>query len=293
MSRKAIIVTGGSGYILRNFNFEKFKNEFEIFFIKNKKNFDTDISYIKNDLEILFSEINNKSFDKILFISFGSHLGGDDPGLYFKSIENIKKVFYQFKTKKLKIYIYHASSFSIFNPNKNCSLLSFLNKEKIDLRGAYSFSKKEQNEIIKEFTLKNIEVKSRIVHLGHVYDRENKLINLFKAKSIKISRIVFSSLYSPFKLINPTSLNLIHKDLSKFIKSYYEQTERIMEYPLTDKKNRISLFNIFLKEKLLFISPFPIIVCTFSQLVILFLPKHSNLSYILKKYLQMNNSVKI
>lgn len=293
MYKKAIIVTGARGYILKNFNFQKFQNVFDIFFIRNKKEFKEDITYKIEDLEILFSDINNKLYEDILFISFGSHLGGDDPGLYFKSIENIKNLICFLKNTKKNIYIYHASSFSIFNPNKNCSLFSFLNTEEIDLRGAYSFSKKEQNKIITEFTLKNKRIRTKLVHIGHVYDNKNKLINLFKAKSKKISIFVFSILYSPFKLINPTSVNVIHNDIDRFIKNYKKESNRIVEYPLTDKKNKISLFRIFLKDKLLFISPIPVFVCTISPLIIKVLTKHSNLSYLLKKYMQMNNSVKL
>ncbi len=293
MSKKAIIVTGGSGYILKNFNFHKFQNVFDIFFIRNRKEIKEDISYEIEDLEILFSEINNNLYDDILFISFGSHLGGDDPGLYFKSIENIKKVIIYLNNTKKNIYIYHASSFSIFNPNKNCSLFSFLNRKKIDLRGAYSFSKKEQNKVITKFTLKNKRIRSKLVHIGHVYDDNHKLINLFRAKSKKISIFVFSILYSPFKLINPTSVNVIHNDINSFIKNYKKESNRIVDYPLTDKKNTISLFRIFLKDKLLFISPIPIFVCTLSPLILSVLPRHSNLSYLLKKYMQMNNSVKL
>ena len=111
--------------------------------------------------------------------------------------------------------------------------------------------------------------------------------------SVKVLNFVFSILYSPFKLINPTSLDVIHNDLTMFIKNHEKNQKRINEYPLIDNNKEISLFNIFLKEKLIFISPIPIIVCTFSPIMINLLPKHSNLSYLLKKYLQMNNSIKL
>ena len=102
--------------------------------------------------------------------------------------------------------------------------------------------------------MKNKRIRSKLVHIGHVYDDNHKLINLFEAKSKKISIFVFSILYSPFKLINPTSVNVIHNDLNQFIKNYKKESKQIVQYPLTDKKNKISLFRIFLKDKLLLFS---------------------------------------
>ena len=73
MYKKAIIVTGGSGYILKSFNFNKFENVFDIFFIRNKKKFKEDITYKIEDLEILFSEIKinyMKIYIYLIWITF-------------------------------------------------------------------------------------------------------------------------------------------------------------------------------------------------------------------------------
>ena len=146
--------------------------------------------------------------------------------------------------------------------------------------------------MLKDLEKKYNFVKCKIVHIGHVYDKRNKLIFRFTSKSIRFKRIIFSFLYSPFKLVNPTSIDLIHSDISSFIKKDKNKIRKYDEINLTDKESPISIFRVFLRQKMLFFSPIPILICTFGPFVLLFLPKYSNISYLLRKYLQMNNSIK-
>jgi len=292
MSKNALIVTGGNGYILENFNFKIFSKNNDLFFIHSSKKKDFEISYNEKDLEFLKKNIISGEYEQIILISFGSHLGGTDPGLYFKSVKNLNSLLKSLVKTKKEIFIYHASSFSIFNPSENCSLLGFLLKEKEDLRGPYSYSKKQQNLLLKDYEKKYNIIKCKIVNIGHVYDKRNKLAFRFTSKSIRFKRIIFSFLYSPFKLVNPTSIDLIHSDIASFINKDKKKISKYDEINLTDKESPISIFRVFVREKILFFSPIPILICTFGPFLLLLLPKYSNISYLLRKYLQMNNSIK-
>tara|TARA_Y100000589_G_scaffold331312_1_gene384274 strand:+ start:528 stop:1409 length:882 start_codon:yes stop_codon:yes gene_type:complete len=292
MSNKVLVVTGSGGYILKGFDFNKFKVKYDIFYIKNKKINSLDITYSEKDLDLLIKKIIDNNYTEINLISFGSHLGGSDPGQYFKSVQNLENLLNKFIYIHKPIYIYHASSFSIFDPMNNSSLFSFLIKEKEDLRGAYSFSKKLQNLSIKDFIKNNELAKSIVVHIGHVYDKQNKLIFRFTSKSIRFYKFIFSFLYSPFKLINPTSVNSIHSDIKFFLESNKFIMNKYEEKVLTDVDSPISLFRVFMKEKFIFISPLSILICTISPFLLLFIPKNSFINFILRKYLQMNNSIR-
>ena len=292
MSKSALIITGGNGYILKNFKFKKFSKKYDLFFIHSIKKKEFEISYKVNDLEFLNQKIIIGQYKEILLISFGSHLGGTDPGLYFKSVENLNLLLISLVKTKKEIFIYHASSFSIFNPSKNCSLFGFLLKDKEDLRGPYSYSKKQQNNVLREFEKKYNFIKCKIIHIGHVYDNKNKLIFRFISNSYKFKRIIFSFLYSPLKLVNPTSIDLIHSDIENFINKDKKVIKKYEEINLTDIESPISIFKIFMRQKILFISPIPFIICTFAPILLILLPKYSNISYILRKYLQMNNSIR-
>tara|TARA_B100001029_G_C15037029_1_gene440833 strand:- start:16 stop:897 length:882 start_codon:yes stop_codon:yes gene_type:complete len=293
MNKKALLITGGNGYILKNFNFESYKSKFDLFFIHNKKNNVNKLSYSEEDLKSLSRTLDNENYTSILIISFGSHLGGDDPGLYFNSVSNLEKLLNNLVDLNKKIYIYHSSSFSIFNPTKNSSLFSLLINDSVDIRGPYSYSKKNQNKLLKEFSQNRDQVMCEIVHIGHVYDKKNTLAKRFLSKSFKFYKFIFSMLYSPMKLINPTSIDSIHNDLQVFLRDHENHSLSISQRILTDNDSPIPLFKVFLKEKLFFISPLPLLICTFSPLIIRFLPRYSNVSFILKKYLQMNNSIKM
>ena len=292
MSKNALIVTGGNGYILKNFNFKIFSKKYDLFFIHSRKKKDIGISYNENDLEFLTKKIISSKYQEIILISFGAHLGGSDPGLYFKSVDNLNLLLQSLVKTKKEIFIYHASSFSIFNPSENCSLLGFLLKEKEDLRGPYSFAKKQQNLLIKEFEKKYNFIKCKIVHIGHVHDKKNNIASRFISKSIRFKRIIFSFLYSSFKLVNPTSIELIHSDIAVFINKDKKEINKYNEINLTDKDSPVSIFRVFIRQKILFFSPIPILICTFGPVLLLILPKYSNISYLLRKYLQINNSIK-
>ena len=173
MSSKILLVSGGGGYILEKYNFKILHPDFDIIYIKNKKKNYLDISYEESDLENLFHKLNNKEYKEIVLISFGSHLGGSDPGLYFKSIINLENLLIKLSKINKPIYIYHSSSFSIYCPINNSSLFSFLIKDKTDIRGPYAFSKIQQNKVIRNFVRNNYLAKSVIVHIGHVYDKKN------------------------------------------------------------------------------------------------------------------------
>ena len=55
MSNKVLVVTGSGGYILKGFDFNKFKVKYDIFYIKNKKINSLDITYSEKDLDLLIS----------------------------------------------------------------------------------------------------------------------------------------------------------------------------------------------------------------------------------------------
>ena len=112
-------------------------------------------------------------------------------------------------------------------------------------------------------------------------------------KSITFGKIVFSFLYSPFKLINPISKKRIHQDISNFLKSHQNMKDDIEYVYLTEKDRPISLFKVFLNNKKFFISPIAPIISLFISILILFCRRNSNLNFYLIKYLQMNNSIKI
>ena len=146
--------------------------------------------------------------------------------------------------------------------------------------------------MIKDFEKKYTFIKCKIVHIGHVYDKKNKLVFRFTSKSIRFKRIIFSFLYSSFKLVNPTSVDLIHNDIASFIKKDKKKIKKYEEINLTDKESPISIFRVFIRQKIFFFSPIPILICTLGPFLLLLLPKYSNISYLLRKYLQMNNSIK-
>ena len=75
MSKNALIVTGGNGYILKNFNFKIFSKKYDLFFIHSRKKKDIGISYNENDLEFLTKKIISSKYQEIILISFGAHLG--------------------------------------------------------------------------------------------------------------------------------------------------------------------------------------------------------------------------
>ena len=58
MSKNALIVTGGNGYILENFNFKIFSKNNDLFFIHSSKKKDFEISYNEKDLEFLKKKYN-------------------------------------------------------------------------------------------------------------------------------------------------------------------------------------------------------------------------------------------
>ena len=82
---------------------------------------------------------------------------------------------------------------------------------------------------------------------------------------------MFSFLYSPFKLVNPTSIDLIHSDISSFHKE--RQKSKIRKYDeinLTDIESPISIFRVFIGKKILFISPIPILFVLLDHLYYFF-----------------------
>lgn len=108
----------------------------------------------------------------------------------------------------------------------------------------------------------------------------------------KFKRIMFSFLYSPLKLVNPTYIDLIHSDIENLINKDKKVVKKYDEINLTDIESPISIFRIFIRQKILFISPIPKIICTFAPFLLILLPKYSNISYILRKYCQLNNSIR-
>ena len=97
-----MIVTGSNGYILENFNFKIFSKNNDLFFIHSSKKKDLKISYNEEDLEFLKKNIVSRDYSQIILISFGSHLGGADPGLYFKSVENLNSLLKSLVKQKKK-----------------------------------------------------------------------------------------------------------------------------------------------------------------------------------------------
>ena len=291
MNKKILIATGSNGYILKNFDFNKYNLDYQIYYISSRDSKDK-FNYSETSLQNIIKIISSNNHKSITLLSFGSHMGGADPGQYFQSIDNLKRLIKKLSELENHIYIYHASSFSIFNPNENSSVMKFLISESIDLRGPYSFTKMEQNDLLKSIAKKNKLIKVRLAHIGHVYDKNNTLANRFIGKSFKFYKIIISFLYSPFKLINPCSISIIHNDINNYIRNCENQSTSIDEKILTDKDSPISLFKVFFRDKLLFISPLPTVINTLSPIIIFLLPKYSHLSFFLKKYLQMNNSIK-
>ena len=293
MKNKAIIATGSNGYILKDFNFSKFKDEFEIFYVHNNCNELLKNHFDYNNLFNLLKTLKKKKISSIVLISFGSHLGGHDPNLYFNAVRNLEKLLIVLNSFEGHTYIYHAASFSTFNPIINSSLLPLFIEFSPDLRGPYAFSKYKQDQLISKFSSFNKKFYSKLVFLGHVYSKENELSTRFNAKSIRLGRLIISFLYSPFKLINPTSKKSIHKDIEFYLNNYNSYRNQNEILYLTDKGSPSTIFNIFLKEKKFFISPIAPIISTLIAIFFKFTRKNSLLRYYFIKYLQMNNSIRI
>ena len=293
MKSKILIITGSNGYILRDFNFDKYSSEYHIYYL-HKKNHKKEKNHFQYDeVSKLKKNIKNKSIKSIIFISFGSHLGGHDPKLYFDSILNLEKILKLIDNSGKECSIYHASSFSTFNPILNSSIFPLSLGFLPDHRGPYSFSKSKQDNLIKKYSFLNKKVKSKIIYLGHVHSFDNDLLSRFKPRSFSLGNIVISFIYSPFKLINPISKKNIHYHLKTFLELKQYLNDNIEYEFLTDSDSPKSLFRIFLENKKLFISPIAPIICTFIGLIFCFTKENSNLRFYCAKFLQINNSIKI
>ena len=107
MNSSLLIVTDINGYILNDFNFNDFKEYFKIIYIHNQndKISKNHFSYKINKPESVVKDVTIKS---IVFISFGSHLGGHDPRMYFKSVNNLESIM-KILVNSNKNYLYHSS----------------------------------------------------------------------------------------------------------------------------------------------------------------------------------------
>ena len=293
MKSKILIITGSNGYILRDFNFDKFSSEYYIYYFHKKNHKKTKNHFQYDEVSKLENFIKNESIKSIKFISFGSHLGGHDPKLYFESILNLEKILNLINNSGKECIIYHASSFSTFNPTKNSSIFPLSIGFLPDHRGPYSFSKSKQDNLIKKYCFSNKKIKSKIIYLGHVHSIDNDLLSRFTPRSFSLGNIVISFIYSPFKLINPISKENIHHYIKTFLEHKKYLYENIEYEFLTDSGSPKSLFRIFLENNKLFISPIAPIVCTFIGLIFCFTRENSNLRFYLAKFLQMNNSIRI
>ena len=288
MKNKALLVTGSSGYVLKNFNYEILASDYDIFFIKYKKTHHKKNEYLISQLDQL--RINLERYSEIKFLSFGSSTSGKAFREYIKSIENFEYILNFLIKLEKKLYIYHASSLSTY-PLKVCNLITNKSYKDHVNQDPYRFSKLMQNKIlINASKLKNAKVK--IAHLGWVYSTNKSLLSRFKNGSIKIGPFILSFLQSPFKLIYKTPTKMIYKDIVKFLNKGNKNKKSLENIFLIESQSPITIFQLFKQNSFYYISPLPIILCFIFSILLIFLKEHSNLAYIFRQYLKINSSVK-
>ena len=285
MKNKALLVTGSSGKVLKDFNFVITENNYDIFFIKYKK-----LNNVKN--EYLISELDQlekilKNYSEIKFLSFGSSTSGADFKEYIESIENFELILNFLIKLKNKLWIYHASSLSTF-PLKVRNQLTNQSYEDLVEQDPYRFSKLMQNEILTSASkIKNVSIK--IVNIGWAFTTIDSLLSRFKTGSIKIGPFILSFLYSPFKIVYLTPTKLIYQDIEEFLKYENKNKKSLENIFLKDSQSPITLFQLFKKNSFYYISPFPIIMILIFSILLIFYRKHSNLAYVFRQYLKINS----
>jgi hypothetical protein len=289
MTKKALLITGSSSKLLSCFKFNIFEKEYDLYFLQNSSFKKKENYYSYENLDDLSIKLD--IYDAIYLISFGSNTSGRDFIPYINSIKNFENLINLLSRLDKNVFIYHASSISIFNSGQ--LKLFKNNKIKYNNQSPYVFSKITQNKILKEIGLKNKKFQIRIVHLGWVYKSDTELIKRFLVGSLHFGPIVFSLLYSPLKLIYPTNYLLIYDNLKSFLSPKFQKYNPLSEIILVDKKAPKRLINLFLESKLLFFSPVPFAINIFLKIYLMFLNKKSNLWYVFYQYIEINISKRL
>lgn len=280
------LFTGATGYILHDYLPPSCPDN-DIYYVHNRSPESTRSNHFTyQSLDSLIFKLQCVAYKSIALVNFGSHLGGDDPSPYLNSVQNLKQLVSHLLTLNVPIYIYHASSFSIYSPNSSCSCLPFARTAYPDLRGPYGFSKLLQENYLRSVSSCNPSLSVTVNRIGHVHDSSFSLASRFLSHTFSYRNFVISLLYSPFKKLNPTHKHLIHSSITDFLSSLPSHSFYVCD--LLDGPSP-SLFSIFLRDKkiMLSLSPF---VSLFFQFVLLFLP-HNRYSSVMIKFLQFNNSV--